>query len=75
MPRLVTNPSPPRSALPLADRATIIPWLYSAIDLGSVPGSYERYDSMTALELFRRYNITQAAYENFLKPTLLVSRE
>ncbi|KAI3436402.1 hypothetical protein D9Q98_005819 [Chlorella vulgaris] len=59
-------------ALPLADRATIIPWLYSAIDLGSVPGSYERYDSMTALELFRRYNITQAAYENFLKPTLLV---
>ncbi|EFN58666.1 hypothetical protein CHLNCDRAFT_29963 [Chlorella variabilis] len=59
-------------SLPLADRATIIPWLYTAIDLGSTPGSYERYDSMTALELFRRYNITQAAYENFLKPTLLV---
>lgn len=27
---------------------------------------------MTALEMFRQYGITQAAYENFLKPTLLV---
>lgn len=58
--------------LPLADRATIIPWLYTAIDLGSTPGSYERYDSMTALEMFRSFGITQKAYEQFLKPTLLV---
>lgn len=28
--------------LPLADRASIIPFLYSAIDLHSTPGSYER---------------------------------
>lgn len=49
-----TTPACPRccrSNLPLADRATIIPWLYTAIDLGSTPGSYERYDSMTALEV------------------------
>lgn len=58
--------------LPLADRATIVPWLYTAIDLGSTPGSYERYDSMTALEMFRQFGITQNAYEKFLKPTLLV---
>lgn len=47
--------SPPRpcSNLPLANRATIIPWLYSAIDLGSTPGNYERYDKMTALEVRR----------------------
>ena len=31
-----------------------------------------RYDSMTALEMFRSFGITQTAYENFLKPTLLV---
>lgn len=30
------------SNLPLADRATIIPWLYTAVDLGSTPGNYER---------------------------------
>lgn len=36
-----------RSGLSLADRATIIPWLYTALDLNSTPGSYERYDSMT----------------------------
>ena len=61
------------SNLPLADRATVLPWLYSAIDLGSTPGSYERYDSMTALESFRRFGVTQRAYEEFLKPTLLAS--
>ncbi|PSC69064.1 amine oxidase [Micractinium conductrix] len=58
--------------LPLANRATIIPWLYSAIDLGSTPGNYERYDKMTALEMFRSFGVTQRAYEQFLKPTLLV---
>lgn len=58
--------------LPLADRATIIPWLYSAIDLNSTPGSYERYDQMTAREVFRAFGITERAYEEFLKPTLLV---
>ena len=30
---------------------------------------------MTALEMFRRFGITQQAYENFLKPTLLVRRQ
>ncbi|KAI7840340.1 hypothetical protein COHA_006122 [Chlorella ohadii] len=58
--------------LPLQDRATIIPWLYTAIDLESTPDSYERYDSMSALDMFRQFGITKSAYENFLKPTLLV---
>lgn len=58
--------------LPLADRASIIPWLYNCIDLGSTPDSYERLDSMTALESFRRWGVTERAYELFLKPTLLV---
>ena len=30
------------SSLPLQDRATIIPWLYAALDLDSTPGSFER---------------------------------
>jgi uncharacterized protein with NAD-binding domain and iron-sulfur cluster len=42
------------------------------LDLKSTPGSYEKYDKMTARELFRQSGVTEAAYELFLKPTLLV---
>lgn len=31
-----------------------------------------RYDKMSAYELFRRCGVSRAAYEEFLKPTLLV---
>jgi uncharacterized protein with NAD-binding domain and iron-sulfur cluster len=58
--------------LSLADRATIIPWLYTAIDIASSPERYEYYDNMSALESFREFGVSQAAYDQFLKPTLLV---
>ncbi len=34
-----------------------------------------RYDKMSAYELFKRAGVSKAAYEEFLKPTLLVVRE
>lgn len=37
--------------------------LYTAIDLESTPESYDRYDSMSALDMFRQFGITKSAYE------------
>lgn len=58
--------------LSLIDRLTILPWIYNVINLNSSPSTYQRYDSMSAAEMFRNSKVTKAAYENFLKPTLLV---
>ena len=38
--------------------------------IGLVPCS--RYDKMSAWELFKNCGVSKAAYEEFLKPTLLV---
>ena len=40
--------------LPLADRATMVPLLYSVLDFQASPDTYERYDRMSARELFQR---------------------
>ena len=40
--------------LPLADRATMVPLLYAVLDFEASPSTYERYDRMSALELFTR---------------------
>lgn len=58
--------------LSLADRLTIIPWLYHVLNFNSDPETYEKYDQMTAREMFRMSGVTEAAYEYFLKPTLQV---
>jgi len=64
--------SPLMYRLPLADRLTILPWLYNVINFDSDPETYDRYDKMTAREMFRMSGVTDTAYELFLKPTLLV---
>ena len=43
-----------RRQLPLADRATMVPLLYSVLDFQASPTTYERYDRMSARELFQR---------------------
>jgi uncharacterized protein with NAD-binding domain and iron-sulfur cluster len=58
--------------LPLAERFTMLPWLYSVIDFDTTPESYERYDKMSALDMFRNYGVSKRMYEEFIKPTLLV---
>ena len=40
--------------LSLADRATMVPLLAAVVDFDSSQETYERYDSMTALELFQK---------------------
>lgn len=58
--------------LSLADRATMVPLLRSVFDYGSTPETYQRYDKMTAKELFRQYGVSQRLYDGFLRPLLLV---
>lgn len=58
--------------LPLADRLSILPWLYNVVNVTASKDIYERYDKMSAYELFRLFGVTDAAYEKFLKPTLAV---
>ena len=50
----------------------MLPWLYSVIDYDTTPESYERYDKMSALDMFRAYGVSKRMYEEFIKPTLLV---
>lgn len=40
--------------LSLADRATMVPLLAAVVDFDATPETYQRYDSMTALELFQK---------------------
>ena len=59
---LLALTSPPRDVFLAAGCTLIVAVLLLAC----------RYDSMTALEMFRSFGITKQAYENFLKPTMLV---
>ena len=43
-----------RRRLSLADRATMVPLLGALLDYDATPEAYERYDRMTALELFQK---------------------
>lgn len=50
----------------------MVPLLRSVFDYGSTPETYQRYDKMTAKELFRQYGVSQRLYDGFLRPLLLV---
>ncbi|CAL5218947.1 g699 [Coccomyxa viridis] len=58
--------------LSLADRATMVPLLAAVVDFDSSQATYEQYDSMTAKELFQKFGVSKALYEEFLRPLLLV---
>ena len=51
----------------------MIPWLFASLDFESTPEAYEAYDSMSALDMFRKYGVSKRMYEGFIKPTLLVA--
>ena len=59
--------------LPLSERLTMIPWLFSVLDYESTPETYSRYDNMSAMDMFKMYGVSKAMYEGFIKPTLLVA--
>ena len=58
--------------LPVADRLSILGLFYAMADLQRSPEVFERYDRMTAHELFVRCGVTKRLVDDFLKPTLLV---
>eukprot|EP00803_Ostreobium_quekettii_P007991 evm.model.scf_785.8 EVM.evm.TU.scf_785.8 scf_785:59941-64351(+) len=58
--------------VPLADQLTMFNMLYPVVDYDSTQKVYEKYDKMTARELFRQFGISERLYNEFLKPLLLV---
>jgi len=59
--------------IPLADRASMVGLLLATIDcLGSSPEVQEKYDRMTAHELFRTFGLSKRMVDDFIRPTLLV---
>lgn len=46
-------------SLPVADRLTMVPLFAALLDYDSSPEVYERYDRMSARELFRQYGVSQ----------------
>ena len=58
--------------LPLVDRLSALPLLYSLIDFDNSDEAWKRYDSMTARELFKQYGVSERLYKESFEPMLLV---
>ena len=58
--------------LPLSDRLSALPLLYSVIDFDNSDEAWQRYDKMTARELFRQYGVSERLYQESFEPMLLV---
>ena len=58
--------------LPLSDRLSALPLLYSVIDFDNSHEAWQRYDKMTARELFRQYGVSERLYKESFEPMLLV---
>lgn len=59
--------------IPLADRASMIGLLVATVDcLGGDESVQEKYDRMTAHDLFLKFRLSPRLVEDFVKPTLLV---
>ncbi len=58
--------------LPLSDRLSAFPLLYSLIDFDNSEEAWRRYDAVTARELFRQYGVSARLYSDAFNPMLLV---
>ena len=58
--------------LPLIDRLSALPLLYSLIDFDNSDEAWKRYDNMTARELFKQYGVSKRLYKESFEPMLLV---
>ncbi len=58
--------------LPLVDRLSALPLLYSLIDFDNSDEAWKRYDNMTARELFKQYGVSERLYKESFEPMLLV---
>ncbi|MBD2136720.1 FAD-dependent oxidoreductase [Anabaena sp. FACHB-1237] len=58
--------------LPLIDRLSALPLLYSLIDFDNSDDAWQRYDFITARELFKTFGVSQRLYKEAFEPMLLV---
>ena len=58
--------------LPLSDRLSALPLLYAVIDFDNSDEAWQRYDKMSARELFKQYGVSERLYKESFEPMLLV---
>ena len=58
--------------LPLSDRATMAGLLVAILDLSKDDATFEKYDRMSAGDLFNRCGLSKRLVDDFIRPTLLV---
>ena len=58
--------------LPLVDRLSALPLLYTLIDFDNSDAAWRRYDSITARELFKQFGVSARLYRESFEPMLLV---
>ena len=58
--------------LPLIDRLSALPLLYATIDFDNSAQAWERYDKVTARELFKQFGVSARLYKEAFEPMLLV---
>jgi uncharacterized protein with NAD-binding domain and iron-sulfur cluster len=58
--------------LPLSDRLSALPLLYSVIDFDNSDDAWRRYDRLSARDLFRQYGVSERLYTDAFEPMLLV---
>ncbi|MEM6521163.1 MAG: FAD-dependent oxidoreductase [Cyanobacteria bacterium P01_C01_bin.70] len=58
--------------LPLSDRFSALPLLYSVVDFDNSDDAWKRYDRLSARELFRQYGVSERLYTDAFEPMLLV---
>lgn len=58
--------------LPLSDRLSALPLLYSLVDFDNSDAAWRRYDAVTARELFKQFGVSARLYRESFEPMLLV---
>lgn len=58
--------------LPLIDRLSALPLLYAVVDFDNSDQAWQRYDQVTARELFKQFGVSARLYKESFEPMLLV---
>jgi uncharacterized protein with NAD-binding domain and iron-sulfur cluster len=58
--------------LPLIDRLSALPLLYAVVDFDNSDRAWQRYDQVTARELFKQFGVSARLYKESFEPMLLV---
>lgn len=58
--------------LPLIDRLSALPLLYTLVDFDNSDAAWRRYDAVTARELFKQFGVSARLYKDSFEPMLLV---